>query len=222
VINDILGVSVSSRIGAGDFVPGSRLGTADADKGKVLSDMLGAPFAMVKDAITNVGGAVSGVATGDWKQTADALRAGGPVAIRNAIKGAEQLNTGFAMDSKGRKIQDVSTLSAILQLGGLSSAGVAKAYELESINIQTKAFYTQFGQDLQNQMVKAMQAGDTAKVQEINDLRSKWNAEYPTMPIMPNAAATRRAIILAGVPLDRRSQMQWGRRIRGENVFSEQ
>ncbi|MCR4302151.1 MAG: PLxRFG domain-containing protein, partial [Sulfuricaulis sp.] len=215
VINDVLGISVSSRIGAGDFVPGSRLGTADADKGRVLSDMLGAPFAMVKDALTNVGGAVGGLATADWKQVADALRAGGPVAIRNAIKGAEQLNTGFAWDSKGRKVADVNTLSAILQMGGLAPAKVAKLYEFESINVQTKSFHAQFSQELQSQMIKAMRENDTEKVQEINDLRTKWNAEYPTMPIMPNAAATRRAIILAGVPLDQRSRMLWSRRIRG-------
>ena len=104
LINEVLGVSMSSRIGSGDFVPGSRLGTADADQGKILSQILGPSYAMIHDAVTNVGGAVSGLATGDWKKMADALRAGGPVALRNAIKGFEQLDTGYASDSKGRVV----------------------------------------------------------------------------------------------------------------------
>ena len=112
-------------------------------------------------------------------------------------------------------------MSAILQMGGLASAGVAKAYELESINIQTTAFHDEFSQNLQAQLIKAVRAGDTEKVQEINELRAAWNRENPTMPILPNAAATRRAIILAGVPLDRRSIMQMRRAMRGSNVFSE-
>jgi hypothetical protein len=220
-INDFVGVSASSRIGTGDFMPGTRAGTADADQGKILAQFLGAPYAMVHDAMLNVGKLAGGAVTGDWKQMADAIRAGGPIALRNAVKGTEQLTSGVASNTKGQKVMDVSTIDGILQLGGLTSAGVNKMNEFEKINIQTRAFYTQVSADMEQHLVKAMRENDTEKVQEINTLRAKWNAEYPTMPIMANAAATRRAIILAGVPLDQRSRMLWGRRIRGENVFSE-
>lgn len=222
VINDMVGMSVSSRIGAGDFVPGTRLGTADADKGKILTEFLGAPITMVKDAAANVGKFAGGAFTGDWKEVADALRAGGPIAARNVIKGAQQLSDGYASDAKGRKIMDVSTPAALWQMAGVASAGVAKMYEFESINIQTRAYYTQFSQDLQAQLVAAMKSGDTEKVQEVNDLRAAWNVQYPQMQIMPNPAATRRAIILSGVPLDQRSRMLWGRRFGGANIFTEE
>lgn len=222
MVNDVVGVSVSSRIGMGDFVPGSRLGTADADQGKILSQIAGAPYSMVHDVVTNIGGAVSGLATGDWKQAADALRAGGPVALRNVVKGVEQLDRGYASDAKGRRIVDTTTLDGVLQMTGLSSAALAKAYDLERINVQTKAFYTQISQDMQAQLIAAIRDNDIDKVQEINDLRNAWNKRYPEMPIMPSAAAVRRGVMLAGMPLDRRSQMQWARQIRGNNVFSEQ
>lgn len=221
-LNEFLGISAASRIGAGDFVPGSRLGTADADEGKILSQVLGAPYAMVKDVLKSAGGAISGIASGDWKKSADALRAGGPIAVRNALKGAEQLETGAAYDAKGRKVVEVGTINGLLQLGGFSSAAAAKAYELESINIQTKAFYTQVGQDLQTQLIKALRDGDAERVQKLSDLRAEWNRENPDMPLVQNNASLRRAIMLAGVPLDRRSQLQWSRRIRGSNIFSEQ
>ena len=94
-------------------------------EGRVLSEIAGAPYSMVQDTMSNVGGFVSGVATGDWQKAADALRAGGPIAVRNAIKGAEQLSQGYASDSKGRKVADVSTVDGLLQLTGLSSAAVS-------------------------------------------------------------------------------------------------
>ena len=221
MVNEIFGISMSSRIGAGDFVPGTRLGAAESEQGRILQDLLGAPYAMVKDAAAQAGKFTGGVFTGDWKQTMDALRTGGPVALRNVIKGSEQLVDGYASDARGRKVVDVTGMEALLQLTGLAPAAVAKMYEYESINIQTKAFYTQVSRDMQDQLVQALKDNDATKVQEINDLRNAWNQSYPTMQILPNAAAARRAIILAGMPLDRRSQMLWGRRIRGNNIFVE-
>ncbi|MGH8369776.1 MAG: PLxRFG domain-containing protein [Gammaproteobacteria bacterium] len=220
-INAIAGYSASSRIGAGDFVPGSNLGTANADQGKILSNFLGAPYSMVHDVAANAGAFVGGVFTGDWKQTADALRAGGPIAVRNLIKGAEQWQSGYASDSRGRKLVDVTGLDSMLQFAGVSSAALAKAYAFENINQQTKAFYTQVSKGMQEQLAQALKAGDTEKVQEINDMRNAWNRQYPQMPILINPASVRRDIMLSGVPLDRRSQMIWARRIRGENIFSE-
>lgn len=220
-INSVAGVSASSRIGAGDFVPGARLGTADADQGKILESMLGAPYAMIKDVVSNTPSMVAAAATGDWKGTFDALRAGGPIAVRNAIKGTEQLSQGYASDSKGRKLIDVSGMDGLMQMTGLSSAALAKGYELENINRQTKAFYTQVSADMQQQLVKALKSNDTSKVQEIMDMRAAWNKQYPNMPLMNNAQSTRRDLALSGLPMDRRSVLMWGRQIRGENVFTD-
>ncbi len=150
---------------------------------------------------------------GLYQAEGDALRAGGPIAVRNAIKGAEQLSSGYASDSKGRKLADVSTLDGLLQLTGLSSAAVAKMYDMQSIIVQTKAFHSQVSQDMQNQLVKAYRAGDQERIREILDLRAKWNEQNPTMPIVPNLTATRRAIALAGMPLNRREQILLGRRM---------
>lgn len=221
VINHVTGVSASSRIGAGDFVPGTRLGTADADAGRTLGEVLGAPFAMVKDTASNALKLAGGVATGDWKQAADALRAGGPIAVRNAIKGVEQITAGYASDAKGRKLVDVNGLEAVLQLAGLSPASLAKAYEFESINRQTKAFHTQVSANMQRNLVQALRDGDAERVQEVHDLRRAWNEQYPSMPILVNPSAVRRDLALSGLPMDRRSVLLWSRRIRGENIFAE-
>lgn len=215
LVNEITGVGVATRVSSG-FLPGTRLGTADTSSERVLSDIAGAPWSMVKDTMSNVAPFVSGVAHGDWRQAADAIRAGSPIAVRNVVKGAEQLSTGYASDSRGRKTVDVSTIDGLLQLTGLSSAAVTKASDMESIIIQTKAFYTQVSKDLETRLVKAYRDGDTEQINRIISLKTKWNEQNPTMPILANPAATRRDIMLAGVPLNRREQILLGRRLGGE------
>jgi hypothetical protein len=214
-VNEITGVGVATRVSSG-FLPGTRLGAADTSSERVLSDIAGAPWSMVKDTMSNVAPFVSGVAHGDWRQAADAIRAGSPIAVRNVVKGAEQLSTGYASDSRGRKTVDVSTIDGLLQLTGLSSAAVTKASDMESIIIQTKAFYTQVSKDLETRLVKAYRDGDTEQINRIISLKTKWNEQNPTMPILANPAATRRDIMLAGVPLNRREQILLGRRLGGE------
>jgi len=215
MVNEITGVGIATRV-SGGLLPGTRIGAADATEGRVLSEIAGAPYSMVQDTMSNVGGFVSGVATGNWMKAADAIRAGGPIALRNLVKGAEQLSSGYASDSRGQKVTDVSTLDGLLQLTGLSSAKVTNMQDHNSIVIQVKAFHTQVSQDMQKQLVEAYRSGDTEKQAEIMDFASKWNAQYPNMPVLPNASAVRRAIMLADVPLDRRAQMLLGRRMRGE------
>lgn len=214
VVNEITGVNVATRV-SGGLLPGTRIGAADATEGRVLSEIAGAPFSMVQDAMSNVGGFVSGIATGDWQKAADAMRAGGPIAARNAIKGAEQLSQGYASDSKGRKVADVSTVDGLLQLTGLSSAAVQKMNDMQSIIIQTKAFHTQVNQDMQNRLVKAYRDGDQERIRETLDFAAKWNEQNPAMPILPNPSALRRQIALAGMPLSRREQVMLGRRLGG-------
>lgn len=221
LVNEMTGLSVSSRVGAGDFVPGSRLGTADADQGKVLEGMLGAPYAMMKDTIENAGKLVGGALTGDWKQAVDALRNGGPVAVRNAIKGAQQLSDGYASDAGGKKLVDISGPSAVFQTIGMSSAGLAKAYELDKMDKQTNAFYQQVSHDMTNQLVRALRDGDTDKVQTLMEARNAWNTANPDMPLMANPASIRRDIALAGMPLNARTLRMLPRQLRGTSTAAE-
>ncbi len=221
VINDVLGMSVSSRIGAGDFVPGSRLGTADADQGRVLESMLGAPYAMLKDTLENSGKLVGGVLSGDWKQSVDALRAGGPIAARNVIKGTQQLSDGYATDSQGRKLIDVTTPAALWQMTGISSAGLAKAYEYDRIDKQTNAFYKQVRMDMEHQLSQALKAGDSSKAENLLDAARAWDERYPDMPLRLSPAAIRRQMVLSGLHLNERTLKTMPRQLRGTSLSIE-
>jgi hypothetical protein len=221
VINDIFGMSASSRIGAGDFVPGTRLGTADADAGRTLTSLLGAPVSMGIDVAKNIGPLVQGIAGGDWKQAADALRAGGPAAVRNLIKGTEQFNNGYASDAHGQKILDVSSLEALFQTMGVTPASLNKMYQTDMIDRQTKAFYTQVRAGMQNSLVQALRAGDSEKAAEIWSNATKWDEANPDEPLRLSGATIRRQIMLGGMPLNQRTMMLLPRQLRGTSVAAE-
>lgn len=213
-INSISGLNVASRVGMGDFVPGTRLGAADNDYARTMQQILGAPISMLTDVI----GTADKLAKGQFYE---ALRAGGPSAARNAIKGYEQLDRGFAVDAKGQKLVDVSGPYAFWQAAGFSSAALAKAYDMDRIDKQTDAFYTQVRQDFTSELVKAIVAGNTEKATEIMVATQKWNEANPDMPVMLAASAVRRHVVEAGMPLNERTLRNLPRQLRGTSLAIE-
>ena len=213
-INDLTGLSMSSRIGMGDFIPGTRIGAADNDYGRTAEQILGAPFSMV----TGTASATGQLLKGDFM---GAMRSGGPVAVRNLIKGGEQLDRGYGQDAAGRKLVDVTGPEALWQSVGFTSASLNKAYEMDKIDRQTLAFYTQVRKDFTNELVRAAKDGDAAKIKEVTDSVQAWNAHYPDMPISLSPASVRRDIMMAGVPLNARTLHMLPKQLRGSSVSAE-
>lgn len=227
-INAMTGLNVASRIGSGDILPGTRLGTADTDYGRLTQNILGVPGALAQSALGAAAAGVKGTGaalTGDFGASKDAflsiLRDQGPVAIRNLYKGVEQFSQGFAQDSQGRKVADVSGWEAAWQSLGFSSANVSKMYELDRIDQQSKAFYTQVRADFTHSLVKAMRDGNTERAQELMNTVTRWNAQYPEMPISFEPSVMRRNIALAGMPLNARTLLLLPKQLRGTSVALE-
>jgi hypothetical protein len=213
-INASTGMSVGSRIGLGDFVPGTRIGAADNDYGRTAEQILGAPFSMV----VGTAGVAGKLMKGDF---VEAMRAGGPTAIRNLIKGGQQLDRGYAEDARGRKLVDVTGPEAFWQSAGFSSAALSKSYEMDKIDRQTQAFYVEARNAFTDQMVKALKAGDAVKAQETQAAVQKWNEAYPDEPIGFNASTLRRDIVNAGLPLNERTQRMLPKHLRGTSFAAE-
>jgi hypothetical protein len=170
---------------------------------------------MVMGAGGQLGKLAGGITSGDFGQVMEAMRAGGPVAVRNLIKGYEQASTGAAWDARGQKLTDVGLPFAMFQAVGVSSGALTKMYDHDAIDRQTKAFYQQVSADFTHQMVLAMRAGDAAKAQEVWDAMSNWDQANPDMPVRMSAASVRRSIMMAGMPLNERTKLLMPRAIRG-------
>lgn len=218
IINDTVGLNVATRVGNGDVLPGTRLGAADADYGRTMEQILGAPFSMVMGAGGQVGKFTGSMLKGDFDGVMSAIRAGGPTALRNLVKGYEQLDQGFAQDARGNKIVDIESPYALFQAIGIAPAALTKAYDADSITRAEKAFYTQVRSDFTLQMTKALKDGNSDKLREIFDSLTQWNEANPEMPIMLSPATIRRNLVLSGLPLNERTVMLLPRQLRGTSI----
>ncbi len=223
VVNSMTGMNIGSRVGMGDMLPGTRIGSADGDYGRTVQQLLGAPVTMA----TDIAGGAATLAGGIFGKDnfADAVAKvatqSGPSAVRNVMKGLEQFNKGYALDAKGRKLVDITGPEALWQSMGFASAGLNQAYELDKIDRQTQAFYTQVRSNFTESLTRAILAGDAAKAQETMDAVSAWNTQYPTMPIGFQSATMRRHIVEAGLPLNERTMRMMPRQLRGTAIATE-
>jgi hypothetical protein len=223
VVNSVTGMNIATRVGMGDMLPGTRIGSADGDYARTAQQLLGAPVAMVAD-ILKGGATLAGGVFGHQDfvdSVTKALKQGAPSAVRNVAKGLEQFERGQATDVRGRKLVDVTGPEAFWQTLGFTSAGLNAAYEMDKFDRQTVAFYTEVRSGFTEQLTRALLAGDSAKAQETMNAVQAWNESYPEMAIGFNASTMRRRIVEAGLPLNERTMRLMPRQLRGTSIARE-
>lgn len=206
--NSMTEMNFASRVGLGNLIPGSRIGTADADYKSVMTEIIGPVGSLV-------GGALAGTDALGRGEFVEAARKALPLGAQNLIKGAQQWNSGFATDIGGRKLVDVSGWEAFWQSLGMSSAAVADAYNHDRIDRSTVAFYTKAKDAFTSDIVKGVQAGDAARVKDAVEAIKAWNASNPDMPMSISASTVRQRIAQAGMTLSQRTLMSMPKELRG-------
>jgi hypothetical protein len=208
--NDLTGLSFASRVGLGNLVPGTRLGAADADYKRVLSDLLGP----VGSLIEGVAGGVDAVSRGRFNEAA---RQALPLSAQNLVKSWDQWEKGYATDIGGRRLVDVGGFESFWQSLGFSSAALAKAYTTDTIDKQTMAFYTQTKIDITSDLSKAVRSADPAKLADVVNVIVEWNRNHPEMPMAISPAGVRRQVQLANMPLNERTLKMLPKGLRGSS-----
>jgi hypothetical protein len=208
--NELTGMSFASRVGLGNLIPGTRLGAADADYKRVLSDVLGPVGALIE----GVAGGVDSMSRGNF---VEAARQALPLSGQNLVKGWQQWEKGYATDIGGRRLVDIGGFESFWQSLGFSSAALAKAYTTDSIDRQTSAFYSRVKVDLTSDLAKAIREGNTAKMQDVVATITEWNRVYPQMPMAVSAASVRRQVQLASIPLNQRTLLTLPKALRGSS-----
>lgn len=198
VVNEITGMSIASRVGLGNLIPGTRFGTADADYKRTVEEVIGPAASMAGGLFDGAVSMLKGDATG-------AVKAAAPLAIQNGIKGWQQWDKGYSTDAGGRMLAKASGFEAILQAAGFSSGGLAHLYDLDRIDRQTTAFYNLAREDFSKAIVKAIRDGDTERVTELTQAITAWNTTHPEMPLAISGSSIRRRIAEAGMPLNERT-----------------
>jgi hypothetical protein len=210
VANSLTGLNFASRVGAGNLIPGTRIGAADVDYRRAMDEILGP-----------VGGMVSGMVEGaDALSKGDFLEAakkGLPLAAKNAVKGWEQFEKGYATDAGGRKLVDVGSWEAFWQSVGFSSSTLSQVYESDTIDRRTVAFYNDVRTQFTKEMVSAIRDGDRAAANEVGQAIMAWNQAHPDMPVAMSPASLRRQVALAGMPLNQRTLLTMPKYLRGQS-----
>lgn len=208
--NELTGLSFASRVGLGNLIPATRLGAADADYKRVLSDVLGP----VGSLVTGVAGGVDALSRGRFNEAAKQAL---PLAAQNLIKGWEQYERGYATDIGGRRLVDVGGMEAFWQSLGFSSSALSKAYATDSIDKQTSAYYSQVKIDLTSDLAKAIRSGDATRVADVVETITEWNRSHPQMPMAVSPASVRRQVQLSSLPLNERTLKLLPKGLRGSS-----
>lgn len=210
--NELTGLSFASRVGLGNLIPGTRIGTADADYKRTMGEILGPIGTIVTGGLSGADSLSKGDFVGAAKQAL-------PLAAQNLVKGVQDWKQGYASDLGGRKLVDVTGWEAFWQALGFSTSALNRAYEADSIDKQTSAFYKQAHDDFMKDIVKAVREGDPASIERATGAVSAWNQAHPGMPIAVSPESVRRNVQLAGLPINQRTMQTLPRTLRGSSEY---
>jgi len=168
----------SNRIGLGHVIPGlAALKPSTKDRISAALDTLGPAGSLItKQALPALAAAQAGKL---GMSPGDAAFTMSPNAVQNAIKGAKELQTGHAVDSKSRKTVDVSAPEAMVHALGLRPASSAAEGELAGQAYQDTTFAKQTQTRIAGDIAEARAAGDAAGEKAAWDELKRWNDKNP-------------------------------------------
>jgi N12 class adenine-specific DNA methylase len=179
---------IGSRVGVGNLIPGSgafkRSKTdVDRDMAEIVGPVGGVYENTVKAGKKLAGGEVLGAA-----------RAMAPVAIENALKGAEMWQTGQYKDQRGRRVADTSGTDAIMKGLGLQPTRVAEQRRKEGYVVQNLAMAKVVKAEVHQKLAEARVERDPSKEADARAMVRDWNAKNPEDRISINHNAVQERV----------------------------
>lgn len=178
-------MDVSGRLGLGNLIPGTGLFQKREDHTRDVLELAGPMGDFAGRVVRGTRSVLEGnVGAGLLEMS--------PVAVRNAVKGADMAVTGMYRDDKGYKVLDTSTLEAALKSIGFQPESVAKVQEANWLNQRSKAYYNQRAQEIRALWAKGIFERDPDKIQEARDAIARWNAKNPEQRMIINMPSVMR------------------------------
>ena len=177
-VMDQMGLSLSARMGMHNLIPGSGiLKQSSIDKSRDVQEFFG-PAASV---IASFGKALENLATGHPDRAALAMA---PVAVQNAVRGLNMMNTGYAEDMKGRRTIPVSGMEGFAKSIGFNPKSVAQFGDIKRDLSQDQRLMQVRRESFTSAMADAIISGDMdARNQAISDMK-EWNLNNPNHRVM--------------------------------------
>ena len=173
-INAALGVDVASRIGMNSLLYRPPIIDKDQSAFYTLIEQFGGPVVGIGLSVER---GIKDAAEGEYARAAKAIA---PAAVRNVLKGGEQLATGEVRTRRGDAVvEDIGIAQILAQAGGFANADVNRQYDINKNERRKNTYLGKKRTSLLRQANIAAANGDRKAYRDaLRDIR-KYNSGLP-------------------------------------------
>ena len=178
IIDYFTGLTVSSRLGHGDLIPGTGLFRAGSDTGREIENVLGAPASFLVAAISTTSLAAKYAAgvvglRDDTTTLADIGREGfGIAGIKSLTDGIVYLSDGTITNKRGQIVDKNATiLHGIARMAGFYPSSATLQYDVTRMSQQTADYAKELSASLRHAYIKADPKGRRAILRQVGQLQ---------------------------------------------------
>lgn len=177
-VSAYLPLDFGGRLGLGNLIPGTGLLKPSNEQGRAreVAEVFGPTAGMA----TQVADAYDAVVEGNSGKAVQNLA---PKAVKDALAAGEMAKKGYATDSKGRKVIDVTKGEAAIKGIGFNPTTVAQETRKTMPVQQDIALQKRTESSIVNQWVRGLADNDMEMAKEAQQRLNDWNRRNPQTPI---------------------------------------
>ena len=175
---------VSGRLGLGNLIPGTGVFKERTSNTRDALELLGPAGDFVGRVASGSRSIAKGVANLDDNELKKGALEFTPVAVRNAIKGADMATSGIYKDTKGYKVADVSPIDAAFKGLGFQPRDISKIQEANYLGQSATSYYNLRASSIRALWAAGVVEGNQAKVADARAAVKDWNAKNPDQKII--------------------------------------
>lgn len=174
---------VSGRLGMDNLIPGTGIFKQRTSNTKDLLELAGPAGDFVGRVGTGTRSILKGAVSGDARQVGRGALELSPVAVRNAVKGADMLATGTYKDTKGYKVDDVTPIDSVFKAIGFQPKDISKTQGAAWLSQSGTAYYNLRASEIRALWAQGISEGNKAKVKDAQAALADWNKKNPNQVI---------------------------------------
>jgi hypothetical protein len=209
------GIDLHGRLGTGNLLPGTGVfKMSQKDKGRDVAEFAGALGGVLNQFQT----AMTKAQAGNFMGKTGALATMAPVAVKNALQGAEMAQTGEYRDTKGRKVQDVDLVDSLVKSLGFQPQEIAAESRRIQALQQDNGMMDAVKSAIAERWASGVADNDKEAIDKAREALKSWNDKNPDTPIRITPRSiqqraremkkTKAERYVKAQPKDRRQQVQ--------------
>lgn len=175
---------VSGRLGVGNLIPGTGIFKERTNNTRDVLELAGPAGDFVGRVASGTRSIAKGVVNLDDNDLKKGALEFAPVAVRNAVKGADMAVSGIYKDTKGYKVADVSPVDAAFKAIGFQPRDISKIQQANYLGQSATSYYNLRASNIRALWASGVVEGNAAKVADAKAAVKDWNAKNPDQKIV--------------------------------------